>query len=375
MTLVVRQARLADVPAIQAFVHQAFGPLAPFKSEHRWRWQHETNLHRIGRPGEIPVWIALDGARVVGQIAVQPARVSIGRREHPAGWIVDVMILPAYRGQGLGHRLHDLVARHVPVLLMLTMAPATRRMAERGGALEIGEAWQFSRWAHLRSDDVRRYLGRRLQYRPAMRDVARLACDQLHLHRMLAPMANMAVSVRDRVAAIPSPGREIVEIGRFGADIDELWHAAAPRFGALTVRDSRYLNWRFVDCPDLRYRRFVARSDGRAVGYCVLRRTEQVELRLGVIADVFAMPDDTVTLAALIDHAIQHFGTDVASIDCVTSNATVARLLRARGFLRTRRTVATGTFADAGLRAQARSLAGTWFFTKGDHDWDQIQVA
>jgi GNAT superfamily N-acetyltransferase len=372
MTITVRRAGTEDLPAIQAFLQGSFGQLAPFKAEHRWRWQFTDGPYRVDA---VPVWIAVDGDKVVGQIAVQPAAVSIDRSIHAAGWIVDVMILPAYRGQRLGHRLHDAVANDVPVLLMLTMAPATRRMAERGGAVNLGDAWQFSRLVRLRPDDVRRYLLRRLEHRPWLREIARVACDPFQFHRVFAPLANAAIAIRDALAERREIGREIAEIDRFGPEIDDLWEAAAPQFDALSVRDSRYLNWRFVDCPDLRYRRFVARAGDRVVGYCVLRRAEPVELRLGVITEIFAAPDDTVTLAALLDYATGHFGADVASIECVTSNMEIARLLRERGFLRTRTTMPTGLFADEGLRAQARRLRGRWLFTKGDHDWDQIQPA
>jgi GNAT superfamily N-acetyltransferase len=375
MNVTVRRAEQKDLPIIQAFLLESFGVLAPFKAEHRWRWQFVENPYRLGPPDRIPVWIAVSGDKVVGQIAVQPAAVMIDRFVHTGGWIVDVMILPAYRGLGFGNRLYDAVALDVPVLLMLTMAPATRRMAERGGAIDIGDAWQFSRWVRLRHDDIRRYLLQRLENYPQLRGIVDFGCDVLLLHRIFAALANLALAIRDAVSRRHEIVRDIAEIERFGPGIDELWQSVAHRFDALSVRDTRYLNWRFGDCPDLRYRRFVAKAGDRIVGYSVLRRAESVELRLGVIADIFAEPDDTDTLTSLLDHALWHFGADVASIECVTSSPEIARLLRARGFFLTRTTTATGTFADEGLRAKARLLCGGWLFAKGDHDWDQIQVA
>jgi GNAT superfamily N-acetyltransferase len=375
MTVTIRQGKYEDLAAIHAFLRESFGALAPFKAEHRWRWQFAESPYQLCPPDRIPVWIAVDGDRVVGQIAVQPAAVMINRSVHPAGWMVDVMILPAYRGRGLGNRLHDAVAQDVPILLMLTMAPATRRMAARGGGINLGDAWQFSRWVRLRPDDIRRYLLRRLENHPRLRGVVRFGCDVLFFHWIFAALANLAISVGEAVSKRRGIVRDITEIERFGPEIDELWQSVAHRFDALSVRDTRYLNWRFGNCPDLRYRRFVAKAGDRIVGYSVLRRTEPVELRLGVITDMFAAPDDTATLTSLLDHALRHFGTDVASIECVTSRLEIARLLRARGFFRTRATTATGVFADEGLRAQVGLLRGGWFFTKGDHDWDQIQVA
>jgi hypothetical protein len=70
MAIEVRQATLGDYPAIDAFIREAYKDLAPYKAHDRWRWQFVDNP--FGKRGSAPpVWIALSGDRVVGQIAVQ----------------------------------------------------------------------------------------------------------------------------------------------------------------------------------------------------------------------------------------------------------------------------------------------------------------
>lgn len=78
MNLTVRQAESKDFPAIQSFLHEAFGASALFKAAQRWRWQFMDNPYRSASADWIPVWIALCGDKVVGQIAVQPASVKHG---------------------------------------------------------------------------------------------------------------------------------------------------------------------------------------------------------------------------------------------------------------------------------------------------------
>jgi hypothetical protein len=68
MAIEVRQATLGDYPAIDAFIREAYEDLAPYKAHDRWRWQFVDNPFGKRAP---PVWIALSGDRVVGQIAVQ----------------------------------------------------------------------------------------------------------------------------------------------------------------------------------------------------------------------------------------------------------------------------------------------------------------
>lgn len=208
----------------------------------------------------------------------------------------------------MGHRLHEAVAQRIEILLLLTMAPATRRMAERGGAINLGEAWQFCRWVRLRPDDVRRYLLQRLGHRPLLRGIARFGCDVLRFHRIFAPLANAAIGIRTTGLRRPATQREIAEIDRFGPEIDQMWQSIGSKYDAVSVRDSQYLNWRLVDCPDLKYRRFVVRTNDLAVGYCVLRRPEPFELRVGVITDIFAAPHDEATLSSILDFAIRYFG-------------------------------------------------------------------
>ena len=73
-------------------------------------------------------------------------------------------------------------------------------------------------------------------------------------------------------------------------------------------RDARFLNWRFVDCPEPTYRRFVAERGGRAVGYVVLRRAEPVELPQGIIVDLYASRRDAQTVDELVRHSLAFFG-------------------------------------------------------------------
>jgi hypothetical protein len=81
MTVIVRQACIEDYPAIGFFILEAWGPLVVYKGEGRWRWQFIENPVAILRGNEVPVWIALDGTRVVGQIAVQRTWLSAGMRK------------------------------------------------------------------------------------------------------------------------------------------------------------------------------------------------------------------------------------------------------------------------------------------------------
>ena len=193
MIFEVRQATIHDYPAIEAFIREAYEDLAPYKASERWRWQFVDNPFAENRSAKPPIWIALHGHRVVGQIGVQRCGLSASGREYAAGWIVDVMILPAYRGLGLGHRLYQGVAESGLVLLTLTMAAATRRMAERLGAIELPAMRQWSRLETPSGRDVSRFVAAKTAYRPNWARAARLFAG------LGAPRPSRSASARAQV--------------------------------------------------------------------------------------------------------------------------------------------------------------------------------
>jgi GNAT superfamily N-acetyltransferase len=347
------------------------------KGEERWTWQFVRNPFGSRSEGLLPVWAAFDGGRVVGQIAVQDALLQVEEQTLEAGWIVDVMVLPGFRGHGLGHRLHDEVVRGVPILVTLTMARATRRIAEKAGCITLGPVHQLTRWVRLDAESVRRYLLARTVYHPRINALARFLCRRLLFHRALPIVVNPLLRLRDvvrRSRARPGP-TVIEEVRSFGVEADRLWERTRRDYPVIVPRDSRFLNWRFVDCPTLSYRRFVARRGNETVGYLVLRRCEPEELPQGVIVDLYAARGDTTTIRDLVRHSIAFFGQEVAAIDCATSVPEYEAVLRRHGFFATRTALPTCVCTDAALRRRLEELKDQWFFSKGDHDWDQIHVA
>ena len=130
----MRKASRSDRPAIAKFIEEAYGTRAQYKATPRWTWQFIDNPFGPTGGDEVPVWIAVDGDRVVGQIAVQNGLLQVDGKTLEAGWALDIMILPVIAGSGIGHRLHEAVVNEVDVLMALTMADASRRMAQSTAA-------------------------------------------------------------------------------------------------------------------------------------------------------------------------------------------------------------------------------------------------
>lgn len=377
IAIIVRRAFRSDWPAIARFIEDAYGARAQYKATPRWTWQFIDNPFGRRQDDEVPVWVAVDEDRVVGQIAVQKALLQVDGKTFEAGWAVDIMILRSHRGAGLGHRLHDAVASEVDILMALTMAQASRRMAVRQGRVALAEVHQLTRWVRLDALSVRRYLLLRTANHRWAFLAARLSCNVFQFHRLFPRLVNPLLRLRDFVKRSARRGgaSTIVEVDSFGSEIDELWERTQGDYPVIFPRDARFLNWRFVDCPEPRYRRFVAERGGRAVGYVVLRRAEPVELPQGIIVDLYASRRDAQTIDELVRHSLSFFGDSVSAVDCGTSVTEFETVLRKHGFFRTRVHRPTCVCRDSALRDRLAQLKNDWFFSKGDHDWDQIYLA
>lgn len=372
----IRRAVPDDLPAIQDFIRKTYGSSALFKGPDRWYWQFvDTPFRPAGDQGPT-VWIALSDGAVVGQTAVQDGVAVIEGKQVPSGWIVDVMVDPDFRGHGLGHRINDAIMLDRAVLVTLTMAPATRRIAERAGCITLGPTRQFILPTRLGMRTVRRYLTYKAHDRPDRALALRLFAASGLGPALTATVAQGIARFR-RLTAPSGPGRdvEITEIDRFPDSYDMFWQKTAEHFSATFERSARFLNWRFCDCPDLIYRRFLLTSGGAIRGYLITRLGTLNELPIGVIADVFTRPDDHSALDALIAYAYDVLGPQAEYLEAAASTPSFEASLRRAGFIATRTMRPTVVCTDPATKAHMSRHLDDWHFTKADHDWDQIHPA
>lgn len=369
---VIRRATGRDLDAIGEFVTATYGTGAPFKGRARYLWQFVDNPFRPPQEDKPTIWLALDGARVVGTIAVQDGTAWVAGTAISAGWIVDVMVHPDWRRKGLSHGIHTAVMAERQVLVTLTMAEATRRVAERAGCLTLGPTRLYLRCHRLSGSTVRRFLA----YKAGFGTPSRQRLIRLFNATRLGPCAvaglgRLVTRLRPGPSG-PEPDGEIREIERFPDEIDELWSRVRSDFPALFERSARFLNWRFADCPGLSYRRFLLLRDKKIVGYVVTRVGDSAELPLGVIVDFLARPQDSRALDTLITHAIAILEPETEFLEAAASNPAFAAALGRAGFIATRTMRPTIVCTDPSLKAGLGRYLDDWSFTKADHDWDQI---
>lgn len=244
----LREYRAGDLPSLLDCFNQVFragDPAHKDRTPLEWKYLFEDN------PAGRRVWLALCEGRVVAQYAALPARVWMAGAERTFAQIVDSMVHPEHRS-GLKR----------PGLFVLTALPFFEAYGGRDKdwvhyGWPVESAWRIGK-TFLKYEVVR---------------------TQTVLARGPDPAARRPP--------------EVELLARFDDQARWLYDRCAGDFGASTIRDAAYLNWRFVDNPFHRYQLFGARdAEGVLRGYAVYRLADWKLPRMGVIVDWLVPPGE-----------------------------------------------------------------------------------
>jgi GNAT superfamily N-acetyltransferase len=279
----VRLARAADLPSVMELLPEldgeAYGERFPGKTCADFtHWKYFANP-----AGEAAVGVALDGERVVSIVAGTPKRVWLDGQVALAFELGDFITAAEHRKRGLFSALINLVCAAAQ---------------DRGAA-----------FTYVRPNDVSfPILASHLSFRePAniqsRRYIGLSGAVQRKLGIPAALLRGIGIEALFRALTLPrnAASVQVERIERFAEDADELWARTRDQYRFALVRDSRYLNWRYVDCPTP-YRRWVARRQNQFAGYLVafVARARPI----ATILDVYTDPRDEEAAGALLHDAL-----------------------------------------------------------------------
>ena len=169
--------------------------------------------------------------------------------------------------------------------------------------------------------------------------------------------------------------RQIHQVERFGEDIDLLWHKVKGEYNVIVPRTREFLNWRYVEHPEINYAKYVGRDNsGQAVGYVVLKIFKTENETRGHIVDILSLNDKGV-IKELVRSTSDYFTErGIGNVSCwMQDNHFCAGTLKEEGFVRKEVPGSYPHFGAKVFEEMSTQVTGvediaSWYLTMGDCD-------
>ena len=268
-----------DEVALTALFQRVFG--REITIDH-WFWKFKSFPTTVEN-----VWVVQDREKLVGHYAAMPMWANFQGQIQPIMVSVDTMVDPDYRRQGM---------------LTVMGEQIYKIWAEAGIAYVIG--LPNEKWGSR---------AQRLGWQPLfpLQWLARPLRPEVYLaHRLNVPLLARLSFVskvwhwlgwrrmeRDTTVSLSS-------IQQAGPEFDVLWQSCAQNRSFSTVRDQRWVQWRFLDCPSTNYHLVLAQRHHEPVGYGAYYLHVENRRTIGFIAEILTKDNDIHTFST-ISHGIE----------------------------------------------------------------------
>jgi GNAT superfamily N-acetyltransferase len=311
-----RPYRPGDEREIQDLFRFVFGKeMGKTESERHWEWEFKENP---SGPGEI--LLAVDQDRIVGHYAVIPQRFKVKGRRVMGTLSLDTMVHPDYQGQRIFTRLalalyDDIGGKGMPLTYGFPNKNSIHGIVNK------------LRWEEIAVLPV---LQKTID---SKRVISRVTGSRL------AGRAGSLLMGSKRIKDRPPPegeGWRIEEIASFGREFDEIFKRGAAGMDVVLVRDSQYLDWRFIRKPENDYECFAIYGPKGLYGYIAFKIEEKFDFNSAFVMDYFSAGDEPA-----LDGRLIAWGTDYLSyrgVDIIVvamfPHTPYYRLFRKRGYFR-----------------------------------------
>ena len=274
----------------------------------RWEWQHRRNPYNP--TGQPDIWVAREGPTVVVHYPTLPVRLSLKGLEVEGAWGTGAMVAPEREREGLGESLVRAWDRNSGAVLALGSTAESRELLE-------GLHWPPARVVPC-------------LVKPLTRRAVRLPHLPTPVNRLLSALMYPVVQVVARSRPLRA---ECEPIRRFDSSFTALWERLAAKFDLAVRRDARYLNWRYIEPPHVRYAVVALKRHGQVHGYAVYRHRYEPLGRVTLLVDLLVDPDDVSGLKTLlrwVDRAARAEDSD--KVRCYMMHEGFRRVLRRNGY-------------------------------------------
>jgi hypothetical protein len=323
--------------------------------EQYWNWKYYQNPF-----GSHIIFVTLDGERIVGQTGAIPVKVKFNNRDFIACQTLDNIVLPDFKRGGTFFKLIKLQidkACKDDLLFMYGFSvPVTFKVGTRFFRFRSVSA--VNRWSFILSPAS--YFAKKYKI-PVV-------------SRFVGYLMSVFITMRRVRRFLKEPGGEVTEINRFDERFDNFWKEQADDYEIATVRDTTYLNWRYIDNPMKEYKIFTHVSDNKINGFIVTTVVSE-EVRRGLIVDVLIDHNRKGVVESLFSAAIDFFikeKTDTVNL-WLPGHVPIVPYIEKLGFVRrdTEHNLIVRWTSHMAEHEHSDYIYNprNWYFTMGDSDY------
>lgn len=298
-----------------------------------WKWQYKANP-----AGEAITLLAKDNGALAGQYANIPLDLKLDGKTAKAATVIDLMVRPDYRRQGL-----------------------FRKMGEEANRVLIAQGVGLSLAFPSRADSFAGF-------------VNRLGWQVVGELPVTIKLVWGRWKIEDRKWKVES-ALKIITAYEFPKEVNSLWDSLNPQIKVGIERNQQYLNWRYCQNPATKYEIFLAYQDNDLAGYLVLKTERILGIKIGIIADMLCRSDEQI-IRQLMHKGMKYLQARGAAACVCVKNQLYAAALKTLGFwdlppwLNPKRYTLIVRPNQEGLNLPLIKDLNNWYLNFGD--WDLV---
>jgi GNAT superfamily N-acetyltransferase len=209
----------------------------------RWFYEQNPNVDSDA----LPIWALRRNGLIIGQLGTIPVELKVGAIYTKAIWILEFVIVPEFRGKGLGKKLVMAAGEKYRTMITLGINDASTRVFSSLGWKPMGRIRRYHKFLFVGSSAG--IPGRRSLLREGLNRIS------FPLRASLEPKNPKYTITCDRV---------------FGPELGQLWEQASAQWCVAVRRDQKFLEWQFLHQPRKLFDCICLHKEDRLVGYAVL---------------------------------------------------------------------------------------------------------
>ena len=241
--------------------------------------------------GKATVYCARHNGKIIGTFAMAPKRMQIDGKEVLCGKTMDMFTNPDYQGLGLMSRLAGQVFEESKQqkMTMWYVTPSKNSYP----------IFKY-KWNYIECFEIA-HVTKFLDYF----SVAASMIKSGFFNMIVGPPVK-GIQKLFRMYTQKQNTYKVEEMNRFDTETDELWNKIRGDLKVALIRNSEYMNWRYIDNPD-NYIIFKFTQDEQIQGILVLKITIRRGLKVGEILEHMSDAGDYKFRKLMIKYAIQYF--------------------------------------------------------------------